>query len=160
MCISMDGSVVPSPSSTAAGGILRSDSGRFIKAFAVNLGGGTITRAELVGIEQGLKLAWDLGVRKVLVQSDSTTAIDLIEAASQHNPHYRHIVEIRQWLSRDWQVKLEHIFREANHTADYLASLGHSLPVGLHVFDVPSSMLAHWLYFDSIGVQNPRYLNT
>ncbi|CAI0545592.1 unnamed protein product [Linum tenue] len=159
MCVNTDGSVIQSQSSTSAGGVIRDDNGRFVKAFAVNLGGGSITRAELAGIEHGVKLAWAAGASKVLIQTDSTTAISLIESATQEHPHYRHIAEIRRWISRDWQVKLEHVYRETNYTADYLASLGHSLPIGLHVYELPSSTMAYWLYFDSIGVQTPRYIN-
>ncbi|CAL1407207.1 unnamed protein product [Linum trigynum] len=41
-CLNTDGSVYHSPSSTAAGGIVRGDDGRFIIAFTMNLGGGGV----------------------------------------------------------------------------------------------------------------------
>ncbi|CAL1382608.1 unnamed protein product [Linum trigynum] len=56
-CLNMDGSVMLSQGSAAARGVLRSDEGRFVRCFMVNLGGGSITHAELAGIDYGLRLA-------------------------------------------------------------------------------------------------------
>ncbi|CAL1392193.1 unnamed protein product [Linum trigynum] len=137
---------------TAAGSIVRGGDGRFIKAFAVNLGGGSITRAELAGIVHGLRLTWETGARKVLLQTDSAAAMSIIEKATHHHPHFTAVAEIKSWLSKDWQ----HVYREANVVADHLASIGHIWPIGLHVFDNPDSTLAYWLYYDIIGVQTPR----
>ncbi|CAI0546516.1 unnamed protein product [Linum tenue] len=65
VCVNTDGSVTISPESTSCGGIIRGSDGRFLKAFTANLGGGSITRAELAGIVYGLDLAWEQGARKV-----------------------------------------------------------------------------------------------
>ncbi|CAN0898133.1 Putative ribonuclease H protein At1g65750 [Linum grandiflorum] len=66
--------------------------------------------------------------------------------------HIRH----RELCSRQWEVRLSHIYREANNAADYLANLGHSLSYGLHFFDSPDRCLSHWLHYDIIGVSLPR----
>ncbi|CAI0616095.1 unnamed protein product [Linum tenue] len=58
-----------------AGGVVRDDQGHFLGAFVMNLGGGSITHVELMGILQGLRCAWELGVRKILLQTDSRAAI-------------------------------------------------------------------------------------
>ncbi|CAI0393792.1 unnamed protein product [Linum tenue] len=76
--------------------------------------------------------------------------------ATPHHIHYTSVAEIRRWLAQDWQVLITHIYREANVVADYLANLGHSLPIGLHNIVNPDSVLAYWLYHDIIGVQTPR----
>ncbi|CAN1794637.1 hypothetical protein LINPERHAP1_LOCUS20370, partial [Linum perenne] len=36
------------------------------------------------------------------------------------------VLEFQDWLQRDWEVKVKHVYREANHAADYLANLGHN----------------------------------
>ncbi|CAL1357025.1 unnamed protein product [Linum trigynum] len=77
------------------GGIVRGDYGRFVRAFTANLGGGSITRAELAGIAFGLRLPWEEGVRKVILQTDSCTAKILIENATPQHPHYTYVAEIR-----------------------------------------------------------------
>ncbi|CAI0421591.1 unnamed protein product [Linum tenue] len=59
--VNSDGSVKYPDSLAAAGGLVRDSSGRCLGAFASNLGACTITRAELLGAIQGLRLAWSLG---------------------------------------------------------------------------------------------------
>ncbi|CAI0436181.1 unnamed protein product [Linum tenue] len=149
-----------SPASTSCGGVVRGDDGRFIKAFTANLGGGSITRAELAGIAHGLRFAWEEGIRKVVLQTDSCTARTLIEKATPQHPHYSCVAEIRQWLARHWLVRIEHVFREANFVADHLASIGHSVPIGVHAIHNPSNTLLYWLYFDTLGIQTPRFVSS
>ncbi|CAI0547219.1 unnamed protein product, partial [Linum tenue] len=115
VCVNTDGSVNSFPGSTACGGIVRGDDGRFIRAFMTNLGGGSITCAELTGIVYGLRLAWEEGARKVVLQTDSATAKSLIETASSNHPHYTWVAEVRRWLERPWTVRIDHVYREANH---------------------------------------------
>ncbi|CAN0857262.1 Putative ribonuclease H protein At1g65750 [Linum grandiflorum] len=67
----------------AAGGVIRTDTGRFVKAFTVNLGSCSITRAELRAIADGLQLAWTLGIRRIQVQSDSMAAIAILAKDSE-----------------------------------------------------------------------------
>ncbi|CAL1355372.1 unnamed protein product [Linum trigynum] len=155
VCVNSDGSVVLAQGSSAAGGVIRDSDGRFVIAYAVNLGGGSVTSAELAGIAHGLQLAWDRGHRQVIVQTDSSTALAIIQAADiwHHNgiAHHTMVSYIRSLLARDWEVSLGHVFREANFVADHVASEAHSLPVGVHVIENPSLSLHYWLYFDSIG---------
>ncbi|CAN0890681.1 hypothetical protein LINGRAHAP2_LOCUS16566, partial [Linum grandiflorum] len=45
-----------------------------------------------------------------------------------------------------WEVRVEHIYREANFAADYLAHFGHNLPPGdIQNFSSFDSSLANWL---------------
>ncbi|CAI0475113.1 unnamed protein product [Linum tenue] len=57
------------------------------------------------------------------------------------------VSEIRRILQRDWQVRIEHVFREGNAVADFLASTGHSIPPGVHIINQPSSMLNYCFFF-------------
>ncbi|CAN1270141.1 hypothetical protein LINPERPRIM_LOCUS13817 [Linum perenne] len=50
-------------------------------------------------------------------------------------------------------------FREANCGADYLANLGHSLSLGVHLFLKPDASLAGWLRYDLIEVALPRVIS-
>ncbi|CAI0435262.1 unnamed protein product [Linum tenue] len=154
-CLNTDGSVAGAQGSTA-GGVIRDEAGRFVRAFSANLGAGSITYAELAGIAFGLRLAWDEGCRKVKVQTDSATAAQLIHDATPGHIHFVQVATIRELLAREWEVQIDHVFREGNVVADYLASVGYSLPVGVHVFENPSPLLSRWLYFDLLGVQTPR----
>ncbi|CAN1745014.1 Protein DETOXIFICATION 42 [Linum perenne] len=73
--LNTDGSRYTHSGSTAIGGLIRDDGGRFVRAFTANIGDCSITRAELSAIVQGLRLAWTIGIRKIIVQSDSQTAV-------------------------------------------------------------------------------------
>ncbi|CAN1295022.1 Putative ribonuclease H protein At1g65750 [Linum perenne] len=79
-CFSLnaDGSLYSNRSSAAASGVIRDDNGRFVSAFTANFGTCSIMRAELRGIIEGMKLAWDKGIRKLSIQSDSRAAVQML----------------------------------------------------------------------------------
>ncbi|CAN0863352.1 Putative ribonuclease H protein At1g65750 [Linum grandiflorum] len=64
----------------------------------------------------------------------------------------------RELCSRQWEVTISHIYREANFAADYLANLGHSLPYGMHLFDSSDRGLSHWLHYDLFGISLTRFV--
>ncbi|CAN0870119.1 Putative ribonuclease H protein At1g65750 [Linum grandiflorum] len=70
------------------------------------------------------------------------------------------VMQFKEFCSRQWEVNLSHIYREANNAADYLANFGHSLNYGLHIFDTPDRDLSHWIYYDLVGVSLPRLVRT
>ncbi|CAL1393611.1 unnamed protein product [Linum trigynum] len=96
-----DGSAIPSSLSSSAGRVIRNNEGRMRLAFTANLGNGSLTRTELMGIYLGLQKAWDAGIRRIEVQTDSTTVIKLIESAAAHHPHYITVRDIKNLMSRD-----------------------------------------------------------
>ncbi|CAN1810688.1 Putative ribonuclease H protein At1g65750 [Linum perenne] len=155
--LNTDGSVDPSSGRAAAGGLIRDSLGRCTSAFALNLGSCSITRAEIRGILAGLIMAWDAGFRKVAVQSDSQVAISLLlngDVPTHH--HAGEIMLIRSLLQRDWSVRVAHIYREANKSADFLASLGHDKDLGIHYLDVSDCNLGYFLRLDCMGISEPR----
>ncbi|CAN0870349.1 Putative ribonuclease H protein At1g65750, partial [Linum grandiflorum] len=155
--LSTDGSLRSPQRMSAAGGVIRDDRGSFVKAFTMNLGCYSITRAEMRGIVEGLKLAWSLGIRRIRVQTDSAAAIAILSnSSSLDHQHAILVVQYQELCKRQWEVTLTHIYREANCTADYLANLGHSFNLGFHIVDSPDRGLSHWLRYDVIGVSLPR----
>ncbi|CAN1164221.1 Putative ribonuclease H protein At1g65750, partial [Linum perenne] len=78
-------------------------------AFTCNLGRCSITQAELTGAVVGLDRAWQLGFRNVELQLDSTTALSIL-----HGPD---------------PIQHQHVYREGNRVADFLANLGHNVNV-------------------------------
>ncbi|CAN1247379.1 Putative ribonuclease H protein At1g65750 [Linum perenne] len=143
-----DDSRISQNASTAIGGVLRDDGSNFVKAFCANVENCSITRAELGNIVEGLKLAWSLGIRKVIVQSDSKVAISILQSVDRlTHKHTAIMADFQALRARDWEVSIPRIDREANRGDDYLANLGHSFCIGLHLFSFPDSSLAHWLSF-------------
>ena len=54
-------------------------------------------------------------------------------------------------MNRDWQITIQHIYREANFSADFMAKLAGSLPLGFHVFDNLPEGIEYWLRNDMYG---------
>ena len=72
------------------------------------------------------------------------------------NEHFTLIQEIQALLGRDWLTKVEHIYREANEAADFMASYSFSFSLGLHRFQsIPQNMLSI-LINDVHGVAHSR----
>ena len=55
-------------------------------------------------------------------------------------------------------MKVQHIYREANRAADLLASLGHSLSLGLHVYSEPPDAFWSILAYDLRDVAFPHLI--
>ncbi|CAN1243569.1 Putative ribonuclease H protein At1g65750, partial [Linum perenne] len=67
-------------------------------------------------------LAWDKGIRKLCVQTDSKVVVTLIlDSDNRSHRHTNLIKQIHILKNRDWDVTINHICREANNAADYLA---------------------------------------
>ncbi|CAN0928259.1 hypothetical protein LINGRAHAP2_LOCUS36371 [Linum grandiflorum] len=61
-------------------------------------------------------------------------------------------------LNRDWLIKVEHIYREDNRAADYLAALGHNLPLGVHFISVVDPTLSLHILYDMLGISQSRLI--
>ncbi|CAN1811720.1 hypothetical protein LINPERHAP1_LOCUS26309, partial [Linum perenne] len=57
--------------SAVTGGAIRNSHGDLIVTFTMNMGKCFITWAGILGIIEGMKLAWNHGVRKLAIESDS-----------------------------------------------------------------------------------------
>ncbi|CAN1127155.1 Putative ribonuclease H protein At1g65750 [Linum perenne] len=158
--LNSDGSLYTNPNRAAAGGVIRDDNGRFVSAFSMNLGSCSVMRTELRGIVEGMKRAWNIGIRNLRIQSDSEAAVKMLTTPGySSNQHESLIQQFAELSSRNWRLSIHHIYREANFAADYMANLGHSLDLGIHFFDSPDVALQYWLRFDTIGVCTPRFIN-
>ncbi|CAN1175302.1 Putative ribonuclease H protein At1g65750 [Linum perenne] len=102
----------------------------------MNLGLCSITRAELRGAVEGLKRAWEAGYRRIMLRLDSRAAISLLTA--------------------DRDTSHQHTYREGNHAADFLASLGYDYPRGSHTISTTDSNLGYFLRYDCMGISEPR----
>ncbi|KAJ1403512.1 Ribonuclease H-like superfamily [Sesbania bispinosa] len=75
-----------------------------------------------MGLRTGLQVAWEKEFRRVDCFCDSNTAIHLIMVDDiQYHQYAATIMQIREFIDRDWVVKFQHILRERNNNADFLA---------------------------------------
>ncbi|CAN1775192.1 Putative ribonuclease H protein At1g65750 [Linum perenne] len=154
--LNSDGSVIQDRSSAAAGIALRSNSGKINYAAAINLGNCSITRAEMRGAVEGMDIAWNLGIRKLEIQLDSTAAINILLQSHNGHQHSSLAARFQRLRERDWETKIVHVYREANHLADCLAARGHDIDTGatLRLEDDPE--IRRWENYDARGVTETR----
>ncbi|KAL5818299.1 hypothetical protein ACOSQ4_022141 [Xanthoceras sorbifolium] len=156
--LNIDGSRETAEGNIAAGGIIRDDAKNWVLGFALNRGKGSIMDAELWGIYEGLLLCWKAGFKKIIVESDSKEAVDLINTNSNDNsPFLSIILGCKKLLEGDWSCSIIHTFREANRVADRLAKIGHTLKLGVTIFQVPPPCTILLLDEDqrSVGIVRP-----
>ena len=140
-----------------AGGVIRDSPGNWISGFCMNIGECPVVMAELWGLYQGLVLAWDAGIKCLLVEVDSLCISQMIsKQVVVPNISYALVVAVQNLLNRNWQVSLTHIFREANSVADFMANMAHSLPHGVHLFSSPPVGIYSIIVQDSFGVTHPQ----
>ncbi|CAN1153781.1 Putative ribonuclease H protein At1g65750 [Linum perenne] len=159
--LNSDGSVLGVGGKASVGGLIRDCHGQCVQAYAMNLGRCTITRAGLRGALEGIRRVWILGFRKVEVQVDSTAAVALFGGTNEsvNHHHAMEVLEFREWLSKEWEITIIHVFREANQTADYLANVGHSLPRRSHLIRGSDCNLAYYLRYDCMKISKPTLIN-
>ncbi|CAN1259217.1 Putative ribonuclease H protein At1g65750 [Linum perenne] len=116
----------------------------------MNLGRCTITLAELRGALEGIRQSWISSFRKVEMQIDSTAAVAIMLWRS---------LNFEICLSKDWEITIKHVYREANQAADFLANVGHNLPRGSYSIRVSDCNLAYYMRYNYMKISEPRLVN-
>ncbi|CAN0830456.1 Putative ribonuclease H protein At1g65750 [Linum grandiflorum] len=102
-------------------------------------------------------IAWDMGFRKLEVQLDSASAVHILgDNTNMDHQHMALARRFRQLCARDWEVRLKHVYREANVLADYIANIGHTLTIGNYEVGVRGNLMRHWMEHDILGVAQTR----
>ena len=150
--INTDRSILSNTMEASCGGIIRNHEGKFLAAWSVNLGSCTITMAELWGIFWGLFISYNMGHRNVILETDSTCVYHLVMYGVPETHTYSSLVyAVRNLIRKDWNVEINHSFREANRYANSLAKYGHRIPIGISFFDRAPTSIFLDLLVDSSG---------
>ncbi|KAH9724217.1 putative ribonuclease H protein [Citrus sinensis] len=140
-----------------AGGLIRDSNGNWLMGFTVNLGMCSVLSAKLWGLFHGLKVACDYGFRHLQVGVDNKNVVHLLERAHPSaNENAILVKTIQELLARDWIVHMEHVYREANSAANFLASYILTKPLGLHVLPSPPPDIVGLLCNDAYGITHSR----
>nr|GMD70526.1 putative ribonuclease H-like domain-containing protein [Ipomoea batatas] len=161
--LNTDGSRDAQSGKIGCGGVLRDSNGDWIWGFSCNLGEGSIMEAEAWGILKGLKLTWDHGYRKVIIESDAKKVVDWITTRERNNLPIGNVANIisecKRWIGRDWVVRVIHIHREQNNVADWLAKKALAGSRGLSMLSQPETGILELLVDDSMGVPRQRVVS-
>ncbi|CAA7027590.1 unnamed protein product [Microthlaspi erraticum] len=157
--LNSDGASRGNPGLATAGGVLRDGDGKWCGGFALNIGRCTAPLAELWGVYYGLCIAWDKQITRLEVEVDSSVVAGFLRQGIPDTHPLSFLVRLcHGFLSKDWEVRVTHVYREANHLADGLANYAFTLPLGLHTFDFVPPDLLSVLRDDECGVSRSRFI--
>lgn len=123
IALNVDGCLKQNHTKARGGGILRTEPGKWVLGFTGNIGSCTVEEAELWAVCDGLEITWKLRFSKVRLEVDSQIVVKLIKFEEVAYLRILNLLDkCHNLLSKDWKVQVQHIYREQNMTADYLAS--------------------------------------
>jgi len=145
-----------------AGGIIRDHTGNWFSGYSVFLGSGNILKAELWSILHGLQLAKDLNITHIVVETDSSLAVQLLTDPNtlSHHHLFSLIHNCRCFLQHFEEASIRHIFREANQPTDSLANWARSSLCPKTIFSVMPSFIYLPCLYDFMQISVPRTCNT
>ncbi|KAK2385847.1 heat shock 70 kDa protein [Trifolium repens] len=116
--------------------------------------------AELWGIYEGLCLAQRRGVMRLEVRTDSQVIVQSLKNNTSGSSMGCALMKrIRNLLDGPWEVRIIHVFREANRCADVLANMGSEGTSEIDFFVSPPSRARQIVEDDARGVSFPRLIS-
>jgi len=126
------------------GGLIRDNTRCFLHGFLDNISRPYILHVEILGLYHGLKLCLDSCYKQVLYLSYSGTVVDLIQKGLNMFHKYENLIwAIKQLFLKDWVINLQHILREDNDAADFLANKGALIDSYFVVFHSEAHLTFH-----------------
>lgn len=137
------------------GGIIKDHLGRWVAGCYSGNSGNNAFLAEAVALRDVLQLVWDRGFRRVICDVDCAALVSMSSdaATSQRHSEFLVLLSIRHLLVKDWNVKINCVYRDSNSVADFLARRGAVAHVsGLWSIASPDPDVEYLLLKDSIVV--------
>ncbi|XP_015064939.1 uncharacterized protein LOC107010215 [Solanum pennellii] len=133
--LNTDGSALSDSGKIGGGGILRDQQGKLIYAFSVPLGSGTNNMAELKAALYGLDWCEQHGYKCIELEVDSELLCKWIKKILSIPWRCQQLIQdIMHIVSKLEFFQCQHIYREANTTADLLAKFSHNLEIPQHFY--------------------------
>ena len=102
-------------------------------------------------------IAWEKGISRLELDVDSKIVVEFLTIGIGEAHPLSFLVRLcHGFLTRDWLVRIVHVYREANRVADGLTNLALSLPFGFHSFDIAPLEVGSLLQEDVDGSLRPR----
>ncbi|PNY06182.1 ribonuclease H [Trifolium pratense] len=156
ICLNTDGALLGGVA--GCGGAFRDSNGAWKGGFAKNIGSASAYVAELWGVYEGLCLARRKSFNNIELQVDSLVVVRGIKGEEVGSASGRILLNrIRQLMNMDWNVRISHVYREANKVADAIAALGCTTQ-GFSYFNTPPANLERLCLDDVMGVSTPRII--
>ena len=124
--LNMDGSALGNPRLAGVGGVLRDHWSRWISSFSLHVGLATNNLAELAAVRRGLEMAWDKGTKHLQLELDFKVVLTWLTNPCVNYPTNMLplICDCKNLLTLEWEVHVQHVYREVNGCTDALAKRG------------------------------------
>uniref|UniRef100_A0A2C9V942 Uncharacterized protein n=1 Tax=Manihot esculenta TaxID=3983 RepID=A0A2C9V942_MANES len=139
-----------------AGGVIRNSEGAWLAGYNRLVGVSSIHNAELWAIFDGLTLAWNMNFRRLVVDCDNARLVKLLKTVNEVAITSSLLARIKELLNRDWIVKFQYVFREANLVADSVAKMSNPNHRGVRLLDNCPPVLRPILEEDRLGKVRTR----
>ncbi|KAE8679315.1 hypothetical protein F3Y22_tig00111402pilonHSYRG01195 [Hibiscus syriacus] len=108
---------------TTCGGAVRDPNERWIIGYSKAIGRCSVLDAELWGVVVGLEVAWNLGLRDVMIETDNKDVIQLLQQRKEMNQSSSMIPYVVRLLQQECNLRFGHVEWERNAVADGLAKM-------------------------------------
>ncbi|KAL4330163.1 hypothetical protein AHAS_Ahas13G0372600 [Arachis hypogaea] len=157
--LNVDESVSSLVSAASCGSLIRDYQGRVTADFMLNLGKCSIIMAEIWGLYVRIKLAFDLGVRKLMIETDSVCAFCFVQTQTSVNGVGTPLLQaMKLLLAQSWSMQIHHIYGKRNVCANLLAKKAQSILMGLSCFSSHLAFLSYALIVNALGVKFLRII--
>ena len=132
--------------------MIRDEVGNWVIGFSRKIGRTDGFAAEMWAFRDGLQLCQQMSARAVLIELDAKALVDILNNFAYSNAVISPLLDDCKFLiSHFSQVRVKHIYLEANKCANRLAKLGLSQAVDFIVHSAPPVELIPLVEADSLG---------
>lgn len=157
--LNVDGSVAVTSGQAGCGGVLRDHQGCWKGGFMYKIGTCSVAEGEEWGVLQGLCMASRLGVRKLILECDSKTTIDILQGSTLQRCKRNNIItRCMEMMQKFEDLKLGHVYREQNRVAYALAKQARMNQPGLTLIDEVPNGLCSIVMEDNLGARFSRQI--
>lgn len=151
--LNFDGSSKHASRRASIGGVYRDHEGGFVLGYAERIGRATSSVAELAALRRGLELAVANGWRRVWIEGDAKTVVDVVRSRARVRAEEdsRLCDEIAALLPLLDDMSVSHVRRQGNRVAHGFAKLGHGAAAPRVWRDVPPDEVLGYLLRDAEG---------
>ena len=158
--LNANGASFGNPGKVDGGGLIRDHHGSWVKGYMRHIGFASSITAKFWALKDGLMLASQLGITQLLVELDANVVVDLMLSSKSFNNSFSTLLNDCNYLLCQFnQVRISHVYQEANKCTDHLAKRGWILIWNFVVLDSPNSAgLCIILDSDASGLYSLRLL--
>ncbi|CAN0907998.1 hypothetical protein LINGRAHAP2_LOCUS25089 [Linum grandiflorum] len=157
--VKLNVAVSSSSNGTTYAGIIRDSAAKWLVGYNLNMGLGRnesksmSLEAEFQALDEGLKLAWEGGFRKVVVELESSAAVEFLKKDGYPHPdsNIGLISRCKERMRSKWECKLQVSRQEENLSAQLLAQHFMCKPSGLNILKDPPDDLNLFLKIDHMN---------